>query len=46
MNLRMMTKNLAADPKIGSPLEIYFRSDWTHESNPTAWELNCAKSEI
>ena len=26
----------AADSKIGSPLEIDFRADWTHESNPTA----------
>ena len=22
------------------PLKIDFRADWTHESNPTAWELN------
>ena len=21
------------------PLKIDFRGDWTHESNPTAWEL-------
>ena len=21
------------------PLKIDFRADWTHESNPTAWEL-------
>ena len=40
MNLRMITKNLEADLKIGSPLKIDFRADWTHESNPTAWELN------
>ena len=25
--------------KIGFPLEIDFRADWTHESNPTGWEL-------
>ena len=23
------------------PLKIDFTADWTHESNPTAWELNC-----
>ena len=39
MNLRIITKNLAADSKIGSPLIIDFRADWTHESNSTAWEL-------
>ena len=39
MNLRIITKNLAADSKIGFPLKIDFRADWTHESNPTAWEL-------
>ena len=22
------------------PLKIYFRANWTHESIPTAWELN------
>ena len=22
------------------PLKIDFKADWTHESNPTAWELN------
>ena len=32
-------KNHAADSKIGSPLKIDFRADWTHESNPTAREL-------
>ena len=40
MNLRIITKNLAADSKIGSSLKIDFRADCTHESNPTAWELN------
>ena len=40
MNLRIITKNHAADSKIGSPLKIDFRADWTHESNPTAWELS------
>ena len=37
MNLRIITKNHAADSKIG--LEIDFRADWTHESFPTAWNL-------
>ena len=36
MNLRKITKNLAADSKIGVPLKIDFRADWTHESDPTA----------
>ena len=39
MNLRIKTKNHATDSKIGSPLQIDFRADWTHESIPTAWEL-------
>ena len=39
MNLRIIKKNLAADSKIGSPLKIDFGANWTHESNPTAWEL-------
>ena len=39
MNLRIITKNHAADSKIGFLLKIDFRADWTHESNPTAWEL-------
>ena len=39
MNLRIITKNHAADLKIGSPLKIDFRAEWTHESMPTAWEL-------
>ena len=39
MNLRIITKNHAADSKIGSVLKIDFRADWTHESNPTALEL-------
>ena len=42
MNLRIITKNHAADSKIGSPLKIDFRADWTHESIPTAWELTIA----
>ena len=40
MNLRTITKNHAADSKIGSSLEIDFSADWTHESNPTAWVLS------
>ena len=43
MNLRMITKNHAADSKIGSPLKIDFRANWTHESNPTALELRSLK---
>ena len=33
-------ENLAADSKIGPPLKIDFRADWTHESDPTARESN------
>ena len=40
MNLSIITKNHAADSKIGSPYKIEFRADETHESHPTAWELN------
>ena len=40
MNLRIITKNHAADSEIDSPLKIDFRADWTHESIPTAWELS------
>ena len=40
MNFRIITKNLAADSKIGSSQKIGFRADGTHESHPTAWELN------
>ena len=36
MNLRIKTKNHAADSKIGSLLKIDCGADWTHESNPTA----------
>ena len=39
MNLKIITKNHAADSKIGFPLKIDFRADWTHESIPRAWEL-------
>ena len=35
MNLRIITKNHAVDSKIGFPLEIDFKADGTHESNPT-----------
>ena len=38
-NSRIITKNHAADSKIGSLLKIDFRAYWTHESNPTAWVL-------
>ena len=43
MNWRIITKNHAADSKIGSPLKIDFRADWTHEYIPTAWDLILAK---
>ena len=39
MNLRIITKNHAAESKIASAFKIDFRADWTHESIPTAWEL-------
>ena len=39
MNLSIITKNHAANSKIGSPQKIDFRPVWTHESHPTAWEL-------
>ena len=39
MNLSTIMKNSAADSKIGSPLKIDFRAEWTHESMPTAWVL-------
>ena len=46
MNLRIKTKNHAADSKIGSPLKIDFRADSTHESIPTAWELKNILSDV
>ena len=39
MNLRIIRKNHAADSKIGYPLIIDFRAEWTQESIATAWEL-------
>ena len=39
MNFRIITKNHAADSKIGSSQKIDFRADGTHESHPIAWEL-------
>ena len=39
INFRIITKNHAADSKIGSPLKINFRADGTHESIPAVWEL-------
>ena len=39
MNLRIRTESHAVDSKIGSSLKIDFKTDWTNESNPTAWEL-------
>ena len=32
-------ENHVAESKIGSPLKTDFRAEWTHDSNPTAWEL-------
>ena len=40
MNLRTITKNHAADLKIGFPFRIDFRADLTYEFIPTAWELS------
>ena len=40
MNFRILTKNHAADSKIGLPQKMDFRAARTHESNSTAWELN------
>ena len=37
MNFRIVTKNLAADPKIWFPID--FKAFSTQESLPTAWEL-------
>ena len=39
MNLRIITKNHADDSKIGFPLKIAFKAEWTHEFMPTDWEL-------
>ena len=39
MNLRMITKNHGDDSKIGFPLKIDLKVEWTHESMPTAWVL-------
>ena len=39
IDLRIITKNLGSDSKIGSLLKIDFRADWTHEFKPTAREL-------
>ena len=46
MNLRIITKNHAANSKKGSPLKINFRAAWTHESIPTAWELKWGWNSI
>ena len=40
MNLRLITKNHAANSEIGSPHKIDFRADETHESHPKACELS------
>ena len=36
MNFKIMTKNHAANPKIGSPNKIDLRADGTRESHPRA----------
>ena len=36
-------ENHADDSKIGSPLKIHFKAEWTLESIPTAWELKSEK---
>ena len=43
IDFRIITKNHAADSKIGSGRKIDFRADRTHESHPTAWELKTVK---
>ena len=43
INFRIITKNHAADSKIGSIRKIDFWADGTHESHPTAWELTLMK---
>ena len=40
LNFRIITRNHAADSKIGSPKKIDVRADGTHESHPTVWELS------
>ena len=44
MNLRIIMKNHAANSKIRSSQNIDLRADGTHESQPTAWELNHLRS--
>ena len=43
INCRIITKNHAADSKIGSSPKVDFRADGTHESHPIAWELKFIK---
>ena len=40
MNFRILMKNHTADSKIRFSQKIHFSAVWTHESQPTAWELN------
>ena len=40
LNFRIITKNHAADLKIGFAQKIDFRAVGAHESHPTAWELS------
>ena len=39
INLRLVTKNHTADSKIGSPLKIDFRADWTTDSQGVKYIL-------
>ena len=40
MNLRIKTKNLAAEPKIGFRIKSIFEPYGRATAMPTAWELN------
>ena len=42
MNLRILTKIMQSIQTKG-PFKLDLRADWTHESNPTAWELRFGK---
>ena len=43
INLRIITKNHAADSKEGSLFKNDFSADWAYEFIPTAWELKMKK---
>ena len=46
MNFSIIMKNQTADSKKKGPPKIDFRADGTHESHPTAWELNSPRGII